>query len=57
MDDAALVRRGEARADLPRDLERAILRKAADAPEQDARSSPSTYSIERNVWPSTSSMS
>ena len=34
MHDAPLVRGGEAGADLARDLERAVLRKAADAPEQ-----------------------
>ena len=34
MDDAALVRGGESGADLPRDLERAIFREAADAAEQ-----------------------
>ena len=34
MDDAALVRGGEPGADLPRDLERAVLREAADAAEQ-----------------------
>ena len=34
MDDAAIVRRGQARAHLPRDLDRAVLRKAADAAEQ-----------------------
>ena len=34
VDDVALVRRGEAGADLARDLERPVLREAADAPEQ-----------------------
>ena len=34
VEDAALVRRGEAGADLARDLEAALLREAADAPEQ-----------------------
>ena len=58
MDDAAIVRRGEAGADLPRDLERRD--PAGKRPmrrSSDARSSPSTYSIDRNVCPSTSSMS
>ena len=34
MDDAAFVRRGEAGADLARDFDRAIVGKAADAPQQ-----------------------
>ena len=34
MDHAALVSGGEAGADLPRDLERALFRKAADAAQQ-----------------------
>ena len=34
MDDAALVRGGEAGADLPRDLERAVLGETADAAQQ-----------------------
>jgi hypothetical protein len=34
MDDAAIVGGGEARADLPRELDRAVLRKAADAAQQ-----------------------
>ena len=34
VDDVALVRRGEARADLPRDLERAIFGKSSDALQQ-----------------------
>ena len=34
MHDAALVRRREPRADLPRDLDRLVFRQAADAPEQ-----------------------
>ncbi len=34
MDDAAVVRGGESRAELPRELDRAILRQPSDAPQQ-----------------------
>ena len=49
VDDAAFVRGGEAGADLARDLERASSGKRPMRRSSDARSSPSTYSIDRNV--------
>ena len=53
--DAALVRGGQARAQLTREIERLVLRAAArSAAAATPRSSPSTYSIVRNGRPSTS---
>ena len=57
VDDAALVRRGEAGADLARDLERALLGEAADALQQRREVLAVDVLHRQERVPSTSSMS